>query len=377
MGRAAGMTGSERAEMGVLDPVFRAEKPYFTCLTGLTNALYEPHTEVNEAICGLALSVIESVGVQYFLFAGSMVGFMRNGKVPPWMDDTDIMVLEDQIPVFEAEAVPRLRACGFEVKRPHAHMAAGGYHVLAQRAGWKRDVTATFAAGHIVRVPWAQVDAFYSRVNARGHLENPGSWGLYHFKKIPADWVRPGVWITLGGRRMRAFSRWRDDIRAEYGDVENNLVVATHDRVFLDLRNIPYAIVDAEFEDRLVIARANGLPSSGLEALRAHSPVAGRCLVANMGESLDSMVRRCLDNSADELVLVGPRQFYWAMDLKRLLPAINLIADVPDGINPGRISHFGHLYAEIRTKNAAVRAQISSQIAEISAVGREVAGRMA
>lgn len=377
MEAATGKPVPDRAEMGVLDPVFRAEKAYFTSLTGLTNAIYEPHTEVNEAICGLALSVLDSIGIQYFLFAGSMIGFLRNGKVPPWMDDTDIMILEDQIPAFEAEAVPLLRACGFEVKQPHAHMSAGGYHILAQRDGWKRDVTAPFMSGRNIRVPWAQVDAFFSRVNGKGHLENPGSWGLYHFKKIPADWVAPGVWITLAGRRFRAFSRWRDDIRAEYGDVENNLVVATHDRTFLDIRNIPYSVVDAEFEARLAEAQANGLPSSPPGALKAHSPVAGRCLVANMGESLDSMVRRCLETRAEEIVLVGPRQFYWAMDLRRLLPDVRLVADVPEGTPAGRISHFGHLYAEIRARSPALRAQITAQVDEIAAVQRALAGRTA
>lgn len=359
--------------MGILDPVFQRESGYFTSLGGLTSALYEQHTEVNDAICHLALSVLGSLGIEHFLFAGSMVGYARNGRMPPWMDDIDILIMPDQAEKFERLALPRLRACGFEVMRPHGKLAAGGYHILSRQEGWRRDVVAPFSNGQSVKVPWAQVDAFFARVNAGGYLENPGGWGLFHYKGIPVDWVMPGVEIAIGARRYRAFSRWRDDVVREYGDVWNNLVIATHDRTFLDLPGVPYAQVDAEFSQRLTQARANGLPSCPAMEMADHRPLAGQSLMAAPGDSLDDMVRKCLDGRCGTVVLAHAVHFFWAMDLKRLLPGVGLVAQVPEDTPPSRISHLSWLYDEVNAGSADFGRRLKGQIDEIAAVRQEMA----
>ena len=39
--------------------------------------------------------IFDSLGLKYYVFAGALVGFVRDGMLPPWLDDMDIMVFKE------------------------------------------------------------------------------------------------------------------------------------------------------------------------------------------------------------------------------------------------------------------------------------------
>lgn len=311
--------------MSVASHLFDFSKPAIrTDATGYTHAKYAQYTRLSKHIYTQILQIFDIFDLQYYLFAGSALGYVRNGTMLPWIDDLDVILLEEHVPYFEAEVLPFLNSCGFNTLIPH-QFQGGGFHILAMQQGDNRQLTIPFAADLDVSVPWAQVDVFYTTVDADGFIRNPASWGLYHEKDIPLDWVIPGVMVEMEGWKARFFSKYKEDILKEYGDIMNNVVVATHGRLFLDCKNTPWDEFEADFWN--VVDNTTGYPpccdAARLQAFKAQS---GQYYRAKPGQSFDSIVSRILETNASELHLAEGNQTFWVMDFKRLFPELRIHA---------------------------------------------------
>lgn len=323
-----------------------SQQGIYTSISGYSHARYTQYTEASRHIHNQILRILESFGIEYYLFAGSMVGYVRNRQMPKWMDDLDVIIFDHQVELFESRVVPYLQRCGFMCWLPDGFLR-GGYQLISllqgdERAaveGYDRGRTISLAEGVNVTVPWAQVDVFYTMVDADGFIRNISGWGLYNEKNIPADWVRPGVFLEIEGRRQRVFSRWEDDIQREYGDVMNNLVVSTHGTTYLTAPNTPWAAVSAEF-DRIVAQTSRNLPPSLSEAAHlAFRPIAGQRAAPKPTDSFDAIVAEIVRTSAEEVRLTGGDQIFWVMDLKRLFPKLRIQVRVADALEAGRAAH--------------------------------------
>lgn len=93
------------------------------------------------------------------------------GKCHPWMDDIDVMIFEDEIEKFETVVLEALKGCGFHFFAPRL-WPNGGYHILALQKSRNRDDSIAFIPTVQVKVPWAQVDVFYSKVDEDGFIRN-------------------------------------------------------------------------------------------------------------------------------------------------------------------------------------------------------------
>ena len=100
-------------------------------LTGPFN-LRVPHlSEVAVNFFINVLDVLERHHIDFFVFAGAQVGFHRNGRLPSWSDDLDLLVFEDQINNV-TRAAKELRKLGYFIKQPQAPYASGGIQIFNQ-----------------------------------------------------------------------------------------------------------------------------------------------------------------------------------------------------------------------------------------------------
>ena len=318
----------------------------YTCVSGYSHAIYSQYTEASRHIHDQILKILESFGIEYYLFAGSMVGYVRNRQMPKWMDDLDVIIFDHQVALFESRVVPYLERCGFMCWMPDGFLR-GGYQLISlvqgdDRAmvdGYDRARTIPLAEGVNVPVPWAQVDVFYTFVSEEGFIRNISGWGLYNEKNIPADWVRPGTFVEIEGRRRRVFSRWEDDIAREYGDVKNNIIVSTHGTTFLTAPDTPWDTVSAEF-DRIVAETTSTLPPSlSAEAHAAFRPLPGNRATPGAADSFDAIAAEIVRTSAEEVKLAGGDQIFWVMDLRRLFPSLRIRVHASDAIEAARAAH--------------------------------------
>lgn len=323
----------------------------YTCAAGYSHARYEQYTEISRHLHKQILQVLDLSEVEYFLFAGSMVGYVRNGKMPYWMDDLDIIILEDYVQKFEQHALPILQEMGFNCffqKR----FEGGGYHVLAMQQGNNRNLSIPLTEEVNVRVPWAQVDMFYSVVDESGFIRNPAKWGLYHGKQIPIDWVRPGREVKVDDLKVRAFSRLEDDIQKEYGDVANNIVIYSHSETFLKCMNTPWA----EFEAKYLEYRestSQKLPQGVTDRdMAAYSSTSEATYQSRTGESFSSLCRGVLRKSAEKIELSDGDQIFWVMDLKRLFPSLQVQVTVLTVLHAQRAAHLRDFIDAVRCETA-------------------------
>lgn len=322
-----------------LESLFDMSRPgIYTCIAGYSHALYTQYTEASRHIHDQILGILDHFKIEYYLFAGSMVGYVRDRRMPKWMDDLDVIIFDEHIALFESKVIPYLERCGFKCWLPDGFLR-GGYQLVSLLQGNSRKLTIPVAENVNVSVPWAQVDVFYTTVDPAGIIRNLSGWGLYNEKNIPVDWVRPGTFVEIEGRRRRVFNRWEDDIKREYGDVMNNLVVSTHERTFLKASDMPWNTVSATIDGILSTTSRHLPPSLSDEAHAAFRMRPGGRAIPGATDSFDAIVTEVVRQSAEELSLTGGDQIYWVMDLKRLFPELRIEVQVENELQAARAAH--------------------------------------
>ena len=309
-----------------------------TDVAGYSHALYAQYTQVSRHIYGQLFKIFEIFNLDYYIFAGTVVGYLRNGRPPNWMDDIDIIIFEDQIEYFEEKVIPHLRSCGFNCKPPDKHKG-GGWHILAMQQGNIRSLTIPLTDNFSVSVPWAQVDVFFTKVDQDGFIRNPKGWGLYDRKNIPVSWVKPGVRVEMEGWQVQVFAEYSKDINREYGDVMNNVIVSTHDTVFLKTENVFWDIFENDWSSIVSQTVSELPPSTSIEMLEAFSPKEDSIFSPNHGQSFDSILGSVLRQQACQLSLTDEDHIFWAMDIKRLLPRLRVCVHLTDINSAQRAAH--------------------------------------
>ncbi len=310
-----------------------------TDIAGYSHAIYAQYTQVSNHIYSQLFKIFEIFNLDYYLFAGTVVGYVRNGRPPNWMDDIDIIVFEDQIDHFEEKIIPHLKSCGFNCSPAGGGYEGGGWQILAMQQGDIRSLKIPLTDNFGVSVPWAQVDVFFTKVDQDGFIRNLKGWGLYDSKNIPVSWVRPGVRVEIESWQVQVFAEYSKDINKEYGDVMNNVVVSTHGEVFLKSENIPWNIFENDWNHIVTQTVCELPPSTDIELLEAFSPEEGSIFIPNHGQSFDSIVGSILCQQAHQLSLTDEDHIFWVMDIKRLLPRLRVCVHLTGVKSAQRAAH--------------------------------------
>lgn len=352
----------------VAAPLFDLEAPgYFTSIAGNTNARYVPFTDAAKHIYQQILGILDHFGIEYFVFAGTLVGYVRNGRMPPWMDDIDIMIFGDNITLFEEKVAPYMLACGFNCKPAANKLTGGGYHILALQQSTKRSDAIPFADTEDISVPWAQIDVFFSTVDEKNMVRNLKAWGLYHRKDVPFDWVMPPQEISMNGMTFKTFSNIEADVLQEYGDVRNELVVHTHGKVFLRAPKLEWDIFDREF-NRLVETTVSQLtPNLSQDAYAGYSSVPGKKCQPDKTANFDEIMVQIVQENAGAVLLQGEEQTFWVMDIKRLAPELQVCVHLSSLEGAKRAAHLRAYIDEVETSDPDLQAKYDETIAALTA----------
>lgn len=344
--------------------LFDEKKPkYLSEVIGPLNAKFVPLTPLAMNLYKKMFEILDRSKIEYFLFAGSMVGYLRDREMPYWLDDIDIIIFEDQFEKFEKNAIPDLKNAGFIVMKPNKN-PNGGYHVLALRETEQHDSHIWFSKSHRVRVPRAQLDVFFSRVDEKGIVRNTGHWGLYHKKNIPAEWVMPGTFVSIMDREFRVFSNFERDILYEYGDIYNNIAVYSHGNKFLYADNASWAEFSTEFNSILSHLAKQSPPKSSIENheiistdFRALNPP------KDFGFSEISSIITL--TKPKDLVLSHPCQWLWAADLRKEFANLNICLRVEDMRLASRAAHVSFACNSIEAANIEIFELLQKNLATL------------
>jgi hypothetical protein len=329
----------QTASQSLVELLFDFRRPAIrTDIAGYSHAVYEQHTRVSHKIYSQIFQIFNEFGLDYYLFAGTVVGYVRNERPPPWMDDIDIIVFEDQIDYFEKIIIPHLKSCGFTCFIP-GRFNGGGWQIRAMEQGMVRDLTIPLTDDLGVSVPWAQIDVFYTTVDQTGCIRNPAHWGLYDRKHIPVSWVKPGLQVELDGWQVKIFSEYKKDIEKEYGDVTNNVKVWTHSKLFLTIENTPWNAFDDEFKRIIAQSAREFPPSVDNESLKRFSPKEESIFTSSHGQSFDSIMCSILRQQAHQLSIFDEDHIFWVVDIKRLLPRLRICVHLVSRRSAKRAAH--------------------------------------
>ena len=169
--------------------------------------LYRNITHVHAKIF---FKLLDLYKLDYYVFAGTSIGYFRNKCNIPWVDDYDIIIFESSIQKFIYIIMPKLLEIGFtyEYKFLHSRTRPCGVKIFSYYGNKS-----------------FQCDIFYSKI-INGVLKNIDNWGLYASKNVPINLVMPKKYYTIDGDlTLPFFNNIEKDIKLEYGDVINKIVI--------------------------------------------------------------------------------------------------------------------------------------------------------
>lgn len=82
------------------------KKYYFLPCTGLTNVNIPLYNMFIHIYAKLYFKILDMFELEYYVFAGTSIGCVRNKSNIQWVDDYDIIIFTDQIEKFENHVVP-------------------------------------------------------------------------------------------------------------------------------------------------------------------------------------------------------------------------------------------------------------------------------
>jgi glycerol-3-phosphate cytidylyltransferase len=155
--------------------------------------------------------LLNDMNLDYYVFAGTSIGYVRNAQNIPWVDDYDIIIFEDQFTKFNDVIIPKLNELDFR-----CDMVDGGvgYQIFSKSKNISK-LQNIF-----------QCDIFFSTINQNGIIRNTNGWGLYDTKNIHINLVKPKKYLTIDNDlTLPFFNNIHEDVKIEYGDVLNNCVI--------------------------------------------------------------------------------------------------------------------------------------------------------
>jgi hypothetical protein len=219
---------------------------YYLPTVGVTNLkLCEP----NEVIADQAtifFRILDAFRIPYALFAGSSIGLLRNGKTLPFVDDYDVIILNQHVPLL-TNAAPVLKKHGFKIIQnvnPQTKQKTNGgcsiYSYVLQKYynndnddnndddnddddnddDDNNDDDGGYEGGTSVKKSYFHCDLFFSYFDGGGFLRNNASWGLYHGKNIHMKDVLPFQRRAFDGLYLPFFKNVESEVYKCYGDIE-------------------------------------------------------------------------------------------------------------------------------------------------------------
>lgn len=158
-------------------------------------------------------NIFDKYGLEYYVFAGSAIGYLRNKKNIPWADDYDIIIFKDQQTKFE-EIINVLNKNTYHCTMPHIRRP----DLYPNFCGWQigKSFIGNNKNGFLL-------DVFLTTVDENNNIRNTCKWGRYDTKKIPLEYVKPQNYLIFDNLKLPFFNNVEDYVKLEYNDVFNSV----------------------------------------------------------------------------------------------------------------------------------------------------------
>ena len=88
-------------------------KNYYLATNGLINCRVNVYNEWIHNRANVFFKILNKFDLEYYVFAGSAVGLVRNGENIPWVDDYDVIVFKEHMDKYKKDILPVLLFNGF------------------------------------------------------------------------------------------------------------------------------------------------------------------------------------------------------------------------------------------------------------------------
>jgi len=196
---------------------------------GLTEFKIPIYTIFNSDIAKVYFRILNDTSLEYYVFAGSAIGMVRDGKNIPWVDDYDIIIFEDQMDTYINIVEPKLNNHGFTT-------------ICSKSKGLYKTI---FKYNNIEYL----FDVFISYENSLGYIKNINKRGRYHSKNIPMKMVKPAKYLEFDnmGFKIPFFNQLEKDIEKEYGNVFDKVDIHVNHSYGNNIINSHFSKVYKEF----------------------------------------------------------------------------------------------------------------------------------
>lgn len=247
----------------------------------------------------LFFSILDKTSLEYYVFAGTSIGYVRNEKNVPWSDDYDVMIFETELAKLNTYTKKELEKYGF----------------ILHDATWSKK-----KAGYQCKYPGSifGVDIFFSKIY-RGKVKNLEGKGLYNRKNVPIEYVIPRKYVTIDNDlRIPMFNEYEKDVQLEYKDVLNNVVIHINHKPQLKF-NANYK----EIYDCFETAKKTVIDRTKLY-FRSHQKLNNVTITNEEFKTPYDFLRYLTDKKVKNLYLFNDKYLIYCEDVKYYLEDINI-----------------------------------------------------
>lgn len=198
-----------------MENLFNDKISYYFPNQGITNSKTQVYNEYLHDAYKQVFNILEKYKLDYYVFAGSSIGYVRNKSNIPWADDYDIIIFEKEKEKFENDIIPILKKNGYIIGLPHEVRP----DLYPSHAGWQ------IGGKRINDTTFFLFDVFLTRVDEEGYIRNTGNFGDYNSKNISIDKVNPKKYVMFDGLYLPFFNNVEEEVKLTYGDVINKVVI--------------------------------------------------------------------------------------------------------------------------------------------------------
>lgn len=184
---------------------------YFSAVYGFSKNI-TVYRDFTHLYAKLFFKILDDLNLDYYVFAGTSIGYFRNKKNIPWVDDYDIIIFQKDYNKFINNIIPVLENLGFVVIKQvkFNELINCGYQIYSK-----------FGKNCFL------CDVFFSVIKKEGIVKNNNNkWGRYNKYDLHIDLIKPKQFLTIDNDlTLPFFNNFQKDIKIEYGDVINRCAI--------------------------------------------------------------------------------------------------------------------------------------------------------
>jgi len=164
---------------------------YYPCI-GLTNFDIPIYTDFNSDMAKIYFSILNKSKFEYYIFAGSAIGLVRDGKNIPWVDDYDIIIFKKNLKLFKKKIIPLLQKNGIITSAPDFKFLNFINKILVNNSLF----TQKFKYKDYHQL---DVDIFTSYLDKYNNIKcmRPRVWGTYCNKNLNLSSIKPAKYYDF------------------------------------------------------------------------------------------------------------------------------------------------------------------------------------